>query len=384
MTDNTHKRDAHARRKQDGDMTSVRAAIVPNRGRKHTLNDPAPPSKGALIGLADINDEEEFDADIIIFAFEHSEWTSVGFDRKTAEPWMNLNFPPEEAKTWKDAGYEAQFANQWRLANRTKDLFPAQEALLYIDNNIPLEKAQGYGQRNIPAHEAIQWHPLNLPTHEILGWRNLEVTPDRVQEHFALGLGDPFEVSRIKIIGQPNAHKYMEAGIPISEAGLYHQLTKQGKTVERIVAAISTRATNSQRKEWILSELPDNQMVEFAQKGYTVRRATQLYQKGITSSKAPDLHNGEPVPGKSWKDIKSAIEKEAQNKNYDIEVETKDISVYRSVKVKLTNKTDPSDTKTFRLRFSQSGAFKEANSNIKRRTRIVKTKAEFLRLHFSE
>jgi hypothetical protein len=56
----------------------------------------------------------------------------------------------------------------------------------------------------------------------------------------------------------------------------------------------------------------------------------------------------------------------------------------RSVTVTITNNSDPSDTRTFKFVFSDTGRFLQGKSDVKRKTRTLSSKAEFMRLHFGE
>jgi hypothetical protein len=384
MTEETHhQRRRHIRGQADGTVTPVRETAVKNRGRTTTQSPRNPSRRDALTNLA--TEDDDFETDMIVFAFEHPEWSSKGFRRADAQPWMNLGIDPDNASMWRDAGYNAEYANKWRTGLGTR-IMPADDALTFIEHNVPIDAAILFTSTTIPTEEALRWHYSGIPAFDAITWRSKKHTPEKAQEYIALGLTEPSDLRHIDSLGQKMAHRWYQEGVSLATASMYQILFDEGHSVKRIAAVIKSDHTGTldDRYDWIESTIPDNQIAEFAEKGYRTHRAEQLYAKGQTSSTVPDLFGGELVPGKSWPDIKKAFDTAAMQGDYDVQMHAEDRSIFRQVEVTLTNKNNPTDTRIYHLRFSHSGAFEQASSNVKRKTRVVKTKAEFLRLHFPD
>ena len=376
-----HHRRGHIRRTGSGDVVPVRDTRVKNRVRVDTSEPRSATSREALIGLTE---NDDVDVNDIVFAFEHPEWSSHGFRRHEIQEWVECDIDPEDAETWRAAGHDAAFAKTWKSPLWQNQRLSPEDALVYIDHDIPPRDAQQFLRVGFSAAEAIRWNELGARPHEAHQWRSMDVTLEQAKEFHKLGFADPADLRNLSFFSKSDAHNWFANGVHLETALKYQELIGHGHQIEDIAAVIKSPKTGDvdDHYDWVESAVPVDQIVGFAEKGYTIRRAEQLSKKGVAADAAPDLHGGEPVPGKSWTGIKDVVAAEAAAKNYDMAISARDISSSRTVKVTLTGRDDPTDTKTFWIRFSHSGAFQEAKSNIPRRTRVLKTKAEFLRLHF--
>jgi hypothetical protein len=389
--DSHHQRKQHVRHK-NGSITPVRETLVRNRG----ATSGAPRNKtnhDALLNLAAPNSDDSDDdllADRVIFAFEHPEWSSRGFDRKTSRPWMEHGVAPESAAEWRDAGFDAEFAASWRLrSSRDGKLAPVDDAIKFIENDIDAVHASSWITSEFTIEESIAWIKKGSHPHDANVWKSMGVShPDDTQPYEEIGLSDPTEVRLISQMGRQRAHDWLAEGVSLREALSYEFLVDdENYPVKRVAGALANPDTGNPDNKiaWVRSEVPLDQISTFVEKGYSPRRAATQHKKGRTSATAADLRDGEPVPGKAWKELKAAFAEKAKKANCDVTISTKETYGPRKiVTVTLTDKTDPTTTNTYDLFFSSTGTFEQGRSNIKRKTRLLSSRAAYMRLHFPE
>lgn len=381
MGDSHHHRREHVRRTRSGDVVPVRDAQVKNRGRATLPNSARRPD-----GLMDLAaPEEDVDVDHIVFAFEHPEWTSKGFTRESHRPWKEEGIPPEIAEGWHNAGYPAEEATRWRAMYDNGDVLPVTDAEKYMAEGITPADARDHHRLGETAEERIAWMLLPVRRHDISSWKNAGCeTAAEVQQYLDLGFTRPQEVIFVQRFGESEAREWFSAGVDAHTATRFRSLLREGFTVTDIAAVIRMdRMDDESQMAWIRSRVPVDQIEGFSLKGYGPRAAASQIRKGETADTAPDLHRGEPVPGKAWRELKTSFEKLASAENCTMNVASERRRWdRRSVTVTITNNSDPSDTRTFKFVFSDTGRFLQGKSDVKRKTRTVSSRAAFMRLHF--
>ncbi len=287
-----HRRRGHIRRTRNGDVVPVRDTRVKNRGRVEASEPRGVSSRDTLIGLTENDEGSDIDADDVIFALEHPEWSSRGFNRAASEPWVRRLVPPDVAEGWRDAGYTVEEAMKWREGPRGfGTVIPVEDAQKFMAAGLDALAARQLHRVAATADERIAWQKFAETVHNIDAWQSAGCkTLERAQQYCALGLTNPFDLKVMRMMDSREAHQWYEEGIELRDTLSYRRLLDEGFTVKDIAAVIKLRAVPEpgKRIDWVRSRVPAHQIPEFVRKGYTAELAAQMMEQGYTSATAPE------------------------------------------------------------------------------------------------
>jgi hypothetical protein len=416
MAESTHQRRTHVRRNANDTVSDVSEATVRNRGHKPAPTVDAPPrdallsltepadeplslddadvllkleaffdtgsdllrhsdgefpmgerEKALLLSMRDLLNRVDFgyesdtEVDDIVYALEHPEWSSRGFNRAASRPWLAIGATPDDAAAWTAAGFNFDEAFPWH----ERGLGPA-HATLYQDAGIDPSTGHLWTvSRGIPADDAIKWIADGLDPDTVRRLLNVHRVADHAtyREWVALGVTDPEAIEKLTRLGHERIAAWTDLGVPLDEIPEMSRWTvfKQYGYSERDLAVMAMSGYRSTYLiDWAEERIPADQIVEFIEKGYTPKRAAKKIANGVTATAAEDLRRGEPVPGKAWTTIKESLDGKVAANGYEVEVtHSRSDHGFVHVDVALYRGGDragyPIDT--YRLSFSSTGRF---------------------------
>jgi hypothetical protein len=325
-----------------------------------------------LDGLGRVDDDE--DADKVVFAFEHPEWSSKGFTRKDHLPWTAVGLAPEEAAQWRDAGFTIDDAVPWLNQNKSihgvhKKFVPS-DAKVYRDAGIsPSEGAHWSLVLGAPADDAMKWISAGVSRDDATGWI-IHAKCDYETYHAwnELGVTDPGDAMRLDWLGSDRINAWQSVGVPLEDIPRMMQWEHYkdcGYTEKDLLIAKNTGNSLDYLQSWLENRVPADQIAEFIEKGYTPKRAVSRITKGETAATAEDLRNGEPVPGNAWVTFKEALDSKVTANDYEcdvIEKREKDGKVSIEVFCYRGGDRTGGIVEDYSLMFSNTGAFKYCSS----------------------
>lgn len=230
--------------------------------------------------------------------------------------WAALNVSSDDIKTWQMFGYTPEYAKRWIEAGL----------------NLPqaMKWAAVYNLKNYDPAEIAKWETHNalLDPYEVIRWLENAIPSERAIE-WTLAGGNYFD-----------GNKWLKSFPDVNPTKLF-QTYQSGMSI-------------SQLRPWIEKNILGDAVAQFVAKGYTPAAAKKVIDAGHTPETAPDKKNGEPIPGRSWKQI-ATVAARIPGLKKDI----KDNSHYFSCEL-----TKPGLDELIVIRFRKSGQFVEANYHV--------------------